>query len=153
MPDLTIAWDALNARGDLVFAAPDLVSGADLETAVLVSLFTDRAAQPDDVIPDGTTDPRGWWADSFTAADGAARPIGSRLWLLSREKGSDQLPGRVRGYIVEALQWLLDDKVCAAIDVACAWISASAIGAQITLTRDGQPPVVLAYPNVWQGVS
>jgi phage gp46-like protein len=148
MADLQMVWDADNGRCDLVFAAPDLVTGGDLETAVLISLFTDRTADPADVIPDGSTDPRGWWGDEF-----ADRPIGSKLWLLERAKGGPELPKRVRDYIADALKWLTDDKVCASVDVAAAWISPSAIGAVITLHRQGQPPVVLNYPNVWAGVS
>ncbi|WP_235210433.1 phage GP46 family protein [Caballeronia sordidicola] len=31
---------------------------------MLNSLFTDRQARADDVIPDGSDDPRGWWRDT-----------------------------------------------------------------------------------------
>lgn len=61
MSDITVIWDVDNSRGDWEFVAPALVTGNDLQSAVLISLFTDRIANRDDPIPDGTDDPRGWW--------------------------------------------------------------------------------------------
>lgn len=49
----------------------DLVNGDDLQTAMIISLFTDRVARDDDDI-DGE-DRRGWWGDmgrSITSAPG-----------------------------------------------------------------------------------
>ena len=77
MADLTIEWSEASNRGDLVLAGAALLMGLDLQTAMLISLFSDRQAAPGDVIPDGSNDPRGWWGDNT---------IGSRLWLLSRSK-------------------------------------------------------------------
>src|SRR5437868_6146739 len=101
MADTTTVWDAANSRGDWAMAGPLLASGDDLQTAILISLFTDRIADPSDVIPDGTSDPRGWWGD-----EGQAENIGSRLWLLSRKKQTQETLQRAYDYIVEALQWM-----------------------------------------------
>lgn len=90
----------------------DLMTGNELSTAVVMSLFTDGRAQPDDLIPDGT-DPRGWWAD---ALDGER--YGSRLWLLERANATAEVLSRAKGYAVEALQWLIDDGIAKSIDVA-----------------------------------
>ena len=59
-----------------------------LVSAIWMSLGTDRRAQQDDVIPNGSQDKRGWWGDTYRP-----RKIGSRLWLLYREK---QLPETLR---------------------------------------------------------
>ncbi len=130
MSDIATVWSGpLNGSGDWQIAGADLLAGDDLETAVLISLFSDRVALPDDVIPDGTSDPRGWWADD------PAHPIGSRLWLLARAKQTAETLASAEDYIVEALQWMIDDGVVAAVDVVVQWVRARTLGAQITLRR------------------
>lgn len=99
MADIAIVW--CNGHGSLALNGPDLLTDNSIETAVIISLFTDRRAQSSDPIPDGTTDRRGWWADSFRK-----RPIGSRLWLLGREKTLESVLERVAAYADEALAWL-----------------------------------------------
>ncbi|EDB0139767.1 phage GP46 family protein, partial [Salmonella enterica] len=99
MADVAIVWRS--GHGDLVLNGPDLLTDDSIKTAVIISLFTDRRAQPSDPVPDGTTDRRGWWADSFRK-----RPIGSRLWLLSREKTLASVVERTAAYADEALAWL-----------------------------------------------
>lgn len=126
----------------------DLQTGDDLITAVLISLFTDRIANEDDEIPDGTDDPRGWWADA-----GERYPIGSRLWLLSREKQTSDTAMRARDYIVESLQWLIDDGVVARFDVDVAWVAPSTLGAQVVANRIDGTTVAMNFASVWQGIN
>jgi phage gp46-like protein len=145
MPDISIVWDAANSRGDWQQLGPDLLTGNDLQTAVLLSLFTDRAANADDVIPDGTGDPRGWWGDLDEDS-----PIGSRLWLLDRSKQTQEVLNNARDYIVEALQWLVDDGVVASMDVQTEWTRDTFLGAQITLYQPAGPSVSLTYAWAWQ---
>jgi len=67
-------------------------SGLDpLARAVIISLFTWRRANPDDVLPAGD-DRQGWFGDTFAEVRGDR--IGSRLWLLSRPEQRSVL-GRV----------------------------------------------------------
>ncbi|POR52749.1 phage gp46-like protein [Paraburkholderia eburnea] len=117
MTDTTTVWDTANARGDWTLSGAMLQTGSDLQTAYLISLFTDRVAQPGDVIPDGTADARGWIGDA-----GATYPIGSRLWLLDRATKSQQTMNRARTYVTEAVQWLLDDGVVSKHDITLAWV-------------------------------
>ncbi|MFX1675214.1 phage GP46 family protein [Paraburkholderia sp. A2WS-5] len=126
----------------------DLARGDDLETAVLVSIFTDRAANPDDVIPDGTGDPRGWWGDI-----GEDKPIGSRLWLLDRSKQTQEVLNNARDYINEALQWLIDDGVVASIDVQTQWVRDTFLGAWITLYQPTGTQISMTYAWAWQQLS
>lgn len=147
MADTTIAWDTANSRGDWVFNAPVLETGNDLETAILISLFTDRIAAPGDVIPDGTNDPRGWWADADV-------PIGSRLWLLQRAKQIPETSQLAYTYIAEALQWLIDDGVVAQFDISVQWPSRGVLGAQITAYKqDGTTLMTGLYSWAWNGIN
>lgn len=82
-----------------------------LPHAVIISLFSWRRANPDDKAPV----PMGWWGDTYPTVTGDR--IGSRLWLLGREKVTNDTLNRSRDYATEALQWMLDDDVAARIDV------------------------------------
>lgn len=143
MADLTIEWDGAYNRGDLVQAGAALMTGLDLQTAILISLFTDRMAAVDDVIPDGSNDPRGWWGDNS---------IGSRLWLLSRAKQTQATLQRAYDYIGESLQWLIDDGVVARFDVMCQWVRPSMLGTQIiAYKQDGTRLLTGKYVYAWNG--
>lgn len=117
--DIKAVWDSDLAEGDFSFddAAQDLDSDTGLETAVLISLFTDRRAKEDDVLPDSSNlDRRGWWGDlGSPEVDGDQ--IGSRLWLLSREKTLEAVLIRAKEYAQESLAWLMDDGVAESIEV------------------------------------
>src|SRR5580698_7990374 len=115
MPDITLSWDSANNHADWVQAGAALMTGNDLESAIIISLFSDRIAAVGDTIPDGTNDPRGWWADGDVL-------IGSRLWLLRRSKQIPATLQKAYDYIAEALQWLLDDQVVAQFDINVQWV-------------------------------
>jgi len=112
MSDIKTVWVAMPGYGDWQIVAGALDSGDDLETAVFISLFSDRQANSDDVIPDGSTDRRGWWGDQ-----GQPVLLGSRLWLLSRSRLDDNAAKAAVIYAKEALQWLLDDQVAESVTV------------------------------------
>lgn len=149
MPDISLIWDVDNSRGDWQLVGPVLVTGNDLASAALISLFTDRIANPDDVIPDGTDDPRGWWGDL-----GEDRPIGSRLWLLSRAKQTQETLNNAVDYAKEALEWFIDDGVAARIDVFAQWVRTSFLGLQVIFyNRDGTTIAALSYAWAWNQIA
>lgn len=141
MSDISIVWKA--TAGDFVLAGADLQSGDDLATAVVISLFTDRVAQIDDMIPDGSGDPRGWHGDD------PAAPIGSRLWLIFRGKRTQQTLTDAQSYAQEALQWLVDDGVIADFDIDVEWQTPSTLAMRVTLFKTDGTQRVLAYAWVW----
>lgn len=148
MSDTKTVWSTPNGYGDWQMNGAQLATGDDLATAILISLFTDRIAEPDDVIPDGSNDPRGWWGDA-----GEATPIGSRLWLLSRAKQTQETLQRAYDYIVEALQWMIDDGVVAKFDVLVEWTKASELGAQVVAYKQDGSTVANAFSWAWQGIN
>ena len=156
LADLALVWDETRGDADLVMIDSDIASDAGLETAILLSLFTDRRAQPDDVPPSGDpNDRRGWWADQFADVEGDL--IGSRLWLLDRAKATNETALRAREYALEALQWLIDDGVAASIDVATSIITL--LGPQrrmlitITGTRPDGSPLTFRFAHVWDAMT
>ncbi len=151
MSDFKIVWDVANARGDWTLIAGDIATGDDLETALLLSLFTDAEAGPDDEIPDGSSDRRGWWGDD-DSNDGEG-PTGSRLWLLARRKSpTDKTLTDAYDYVVEAIQWLIDTGVVARFDVAAQWVKSDMIGIVIVAhPPGGGDPMTFSW--AWPGAN
>lgn len=147
MADVAIVWDPANGRGDIIMAGADLKGDPTLETAVLISLFTDRQAADDDVIPDGSGDPRGWWGDAYSDY-----PIGSKLWLRMRSKATAQVLQDVKDDCIEALSWMQDVGLAAAIDVETEWTQPTMLGVLITIHKPAGPPAKFAFQLAWQGV-
>ena len=84
-----------------------------LSRAVVISLFTwQRASQSDEVDNDQRM---GWWGDTF--AENKGDKIGSKLWLLLRQKVTEETLNRAQEYAYESLKWLIDDGICSDITV------------------------------------
>ena len=107
-----------------------------LRTAVLLSLFLDRRAGTQDPLPDaGTPDRRGWVGDALAAVPGDR--IGSRLWLLRREKQLPGVPPRAEAHAREALAWLLDAGIASAIEVSAAWQGQGLLALAVRIAPQG----------------
>ncbi|AOM40484.1 phage GP46 family protein [Xenorhabdus hominickii] len=143
MSDITSAWDVKNIHADWLAGQGDLVTGNDLQTAIIISLFTDRQARADDDI-DGT-DRRGWWGDN-----GADYPIGSRLWLLHRQKLTPAVALAAEDYAREALQWMLDDGVADAVDIGTQIVWPHRLNMIIRYQRPGRDNEDLRFFWVWE---
>ena len=147
--DLALTWSNELGCADIsrVEYDGDLATDGGLETAVLLSLFTDRRAEPDDKPPSGDdTDRRGWWADEFAEKTGDL--FGSRLWLLDRSTLTSETVLRAEEYVREALAWMIEDRVVASIDVT---IDRTANGLLIGvgLQRPGRDPVAFRFAHTW----
>ena len=114
MSDLRLArtteWDY-----DLQFTGEDLVIGDDLETAVIVSLFTWARRAEDDPDPTPGGDAMGWWADE-TLEDGTDF-LGSKWWLTTGSKITPDLFMQVAQWGQQALAWLLEDRVADRVEI------------------------------------
>lgn len=146
--DIHTFWDVTNIRGDWQVSGAALASGDDLTTAVLISLFTDRRANDDDTLPDASNDRRGWWGDLDQDV-----PIGSRLWLLSRSKLAPSVALAAKGYIAEALRWLIDDGVAAAVDVVTSIVMPNRLNAVVTITRATGTKQSLQFNWAWNALN
>ena len=136
---------------DMALASGSLAVDDGLRTAVIVSLFTDRLAAAGDILPDNSGDRRGWWADSY--ADAANDLIGSRLWLLGREK---QLPATARKaetYAAESLQWLLDDGIASAVRVAAEWLGMGVLAMAVEIERPDGTSLTFRFDNLWEALN
>jgi phage gp46-like protein len=130
-----------------------------LATSVIVALGTDRLAQPDDLLPDpDSTDRRGWWGDLDAELIWDGWPIGSRLWLLQRDKiegpGSRRGPTtvRVEHYIREAIQPFLDRRIGSQMTVEATRVGTEQINALVRIFRGPQLEIELRYQILWTGI-
>jgi phage gp46-like protein len=118
MTDIAIRYIDLAQGADMAIEGVLLAEDDGLLTSVLISLFTDRRANNDDVLPNadlGETDRRGWCGDDFN--EDPADRIGSRLWLNESAKQLQQVLDSDRQYAEEALQWMVDDGVASRVEV------------------------------------
>jgi phage gp46-like protein len=146
MADFLTVWKGYS--GDWQLIGPGLAEDDGLITSVIISLFTDRRAEEDDALPDGS-DRRGWWGDIYSDLEGDR--IGSRLWLLAREKQLPEVLVKAREYAVEALQWLIDDGVAAAVKVETEIVRQGVLGFAVEIVRHNRPPVRYRFEQFWKG--
>jgi phage gp46-like protein len=117
-----------------------------LTRAVIISLFSWRRATADD----DTQEVMGWWGDTFP--DVANDRIGSRLYLLSRTTITNQTANEARGYITEALQWLIDDGVSVRNDVKCERTGqrGEQLAAQVAIYQSDGTRHAISFTNLWE---
>lgn len=94
-----------------------------LQTAIILSLFSDRRATDDDKLPLNETDRRGWVGDEFTSDDFDTRSDewGSRLWLCYYGKAGAGVLEAARFAAQEALDWLVRDGIASRVTVTASW--------------------------------
>lgn len=133
---------------DFALDGPDLASDDGLETAVIISLFTDRRAADDDVLPDPTGDRRGWCMDAWPVVVGYL--IGSRLWELHREKQLQSVVNRAREYAQEALAWFVEDGIAKRVAVEAEIVRQGVLGLGVVIERTDQPVAQYRFDYFWQ---
>tara|TARA_B100000700_G_scaffold15695_1_gene15456 strand:+ start:4578 stop:5027 length:450 start_codon:yes stop_codon:yes gene_type:complete len=149
---MDLALKSVGGGLDLELLDGDLASDDGLRTAVALALLSDRRAEPDDVLPDGNDGPRGdrrgWWADAIAERDGDR--FGSRLWLLSREKTLPEVRRDAEAYAHEALAWLLEDGVAAAVEVAASTEERDILELEVVIQRGDGTRVAGRYQYLWR---
>ena len=131
-----------------------LQATAALETAVILSLWTDRACPKDHPLykyADG--DQRGYWGDGVDVrADLGEAPLGSLLWLLERS-AIDQVrtPQWARSFAIDALAWMVPQGVAVRVD-AQATVSKSPNRMDLAVQvygQDGSKIYDRRFEDVW----
>lgn len=124
---IALEWNGALGAADLALAANGaLATESALRTAVVLSLFTDARARADD---GAEGDRRGWIGDAFAPED----RFGSRLWLLRREKHTEETRRRAEDYATEALAWLLDEGLATDVVVFASWLAIGVLGLAVQI--------------------
>lgn len=139
--DISTIWNQSLGIGDWVIdKTTGLAEGDDLATAVLISVFTDAAAAPEELPAGSQPDRRGWWGG----------PIGSKLWLRRRDKPTETLLALVKADVEQALAWLIEDGVAASIDVLTEYTRPAMLGVQITVHRRTGGALAMRFSRLWE---
>lgn len=117
---------------DIAIENGDLAGDDGLETSIAISLFTDRRVSEEE-LPAPQKDKKGWWGDMFPDVD--QDKIGSRLWLIGREKVTQEVAKRAEDYCKEGLQWLIEDGVATTIAVVAAYNSSKNLIIEIQIVK------------------
>lgn len=142
MSDIALVWDNDAGTADVTVVANDLRRDDGLETALYLSLFTDRRAE------DGEeTDRRGWWGDGVPVVPDDR--WGSRLWQLARAKSEPATARRAEEYVREALTWLTEDRVTDRVEVTAELAAPGALVLSVTVYRPNQDVTRYRYDYVW----
>ena len=145
MGDIRIVWDPTTGTGDFNMLGAGLELGHDLQTASLISMFTDAQADPGDIVFD--KDPHGCWIDTYAALeDPALTPIpddriGSKIYqAFARPRTQDTL-NWLRDEVIRCHGWMLTDGVASAIDARTFFTGSGGLGAIVTITANGVPTI------------
>jgi len=131
---------------DLAIVGGDLEADQTLRTAALISLFTHGLADPEDDIPDGTDLRRGWWAANLLPQE-ADDFFGSRLWVLSRAKLTNETLGNAENFAEEALEWLIRGGIAEEVAVEASRLDSSSIMVlEVSLVRG----TATGRPALWE---
>jgi phage gp46-like protein len=147
MADIALVFSE-QGFGDVVMQGQDLARDDGLESAVLLSLFTDRRAVPSQLSPgDDASDLRGYWGDIVPAVEGDQH--GSLLWTLGRAKQTRETLQRAREYCEQALAWLIEDRVTHTVTVEAEYIGRGLMGIAIQIVRPDGARVEYRYDYEW----
>lgn len=120
----------------------DILTADTLDTAILVSLFTDRRAEPGDVVKPQFR--RGSVIDLETPDD----LWGSMLWLFEQSRLNGVVLARIGGFGKACLDWMVRDKI--ATDVAArAIVRSSGVDLQIDIKKPNSPAEAVVF-SLWE---
>jgi phage gp46-like protein len=134
---MRLVLNSSETQADLLRGSTGLERAHTLETAVVISLFSDARAGVDDVLPDDTpardyrSDRRGWVGDAIP--DIAGDVTGSKLWLLAREKQTEETRRRAETYARQALAWMIEDGIAKSVAVSGSWMGRGALRLDIAV--------------------
>ena len=150
MTDLRTVFISLDSGADLALADFALDTDDGLETAVILSLFTDARAGDDDTLPTGQTNRRGWWGDAYPPEAGDR--IGSRLWLLRASKQLQESLTAAKEYAEEALAWLVTDGAARSVEVETFIARSEVMGMIVRISRP-EGDVSIRFETLWNAMS
>lgn len=145
--DIRSIFVSMDHGADIALGLFDLVTDDGLETAVVLSIFTDARALDDDALPVGQTDRRGWWGDSYPVEPGDR--FGSRLWLLRASKQLQASLTLARQYAEEALSWMVTDGVARKVEVETFIARDEVMGMIVRIYRPDGTTTPIRFETLW----
>lgn len=110
MSELALVAAADGYGVDLKIEGNDIATSDGLFEAALISIFTDCAVEKDQAI---AGDFGGWLGNELAETPG--ENVGSKLWLLAREKMTQATLTTMQSYVEESLAWMVLDGLLSAV--------------------------------------
>lgn len=151
MPDIALNWDPSALIANMTLDGSDLKTGDELSSAVIISLFTWRRANPDDELPNDQSGKMGWWGDSYPSVENDK--IGSRLWLYRRKKITATVIAELHEVVEEALEHLIDDGVAESVDVNLARQGMDMVSGTIKINSHSGEAFTLQFSEIWRSLN
>jgi phage gp46-like protein len=151
---ITLDW--LLTTNALLPAQNGLDETQALVTAVTIAFCTDRLAETSDILPlPGSTDRKGWWGDDGASEIWNGWPVGSRFWLMTRDKITDfnykggSTLSRANAFATECLQPFVDAKIISDFDIDVEQVDSQRVDVTATLYRGPLPAISLQFQALW----
>jgi len=145
--EIALVLDPNTGKVDIDLENGDLVTEDTIKTYVYISVMTDRRADPDDEIPDGTDNPRGWWGDNFTELVG--HQIGSKLWLRKRLKLIQEHINLIKDDIKECLRWMVQIKLAKEILIEAEKVDYQTLEVTIDVVLNSGKKIPIQFKIPW----
>lgn len=115
---------------DLADGGRDLEPDGGLETAVSISIFTNKREDEETRLPGNINDKGGWWGSEFSEVE-----IGSHLWLLRRARNRNEVLSLSEQYVKQGLQWMVDEGIAESIEVESSFSDEKTLQLNIDISR------------------
>lgn len=140
-------FDVGAACPDMVIENGDLKADESLETASLISLFSDKRITLEE-LPPGEEDQKGWWGDQISTPEGDR--IGSKLWTLARKgKVTDITVVEMEAILTDAFNWMLEDGIAATVVVDAEKNGLNEIRGSVKIFKPNGDNIPLKF--IWDG--
>lgn len=141
--DIALFQDKSTGLYDVEFANGDFVTVDSFDTSLTVSLMADARASSSQV-PRAELR-RGWWGNQFN--DDPSFEVGSKLWLLSQARKTQDTLNSAIDFAKNALQWVINDNHAKGINVTG---KPTDTGIQLTVVIDrGASTTETKYYDLW----
>ena len=127
------------------FAGGDFTKEDGFDTAINMSLFTDKRASEDRISDPGER--RGWLGNTVSPVED--RQLGSYLWLLDQRKLTPDTRNDAISYSIDALNWLVEDGFAKSVIATAEIIPRLGIELKITITPNTGDELVY-YRRLWE---
>lgn len=122
----------------------DLASDDGLETAIIISLFSDQRISIEE-LPLQERYRKGWWGDLVSDVD--KDQIGSKIWIYARLKKTPETRLKIENAARQSLQWLIEDGLAKSVTVAGEYILDGKLALSIQIFRSNG--VNEKYSVIW----
>lgn len=140
-------FDVGEACPDMIIENGDLKADNGLETATLISFFSNKRVRFEE-LPPGHIDRQGWWADLISEPQDDE--IGSKLWRLEAiGKVTTRTIVELENNIKDALEWMLEDGIAGKIIVTALRTSTNEITGMATIIKPKGDDIPFKF--AWDG--